>query len=173
MTPTLIIRLPLRSALTNVADHARWNACDYSEARNIVCNNRAGANQRTFADRDAREYCCIAANARAFLNHSFNHLPVGFRLRRTIFVHRTRINVVGKHHPMADKTFILNDNALADEGVRRDLATLTDADVLLNLDKGADLRVRANRTAVEIDQVRLKNTDARTNDYVRCYRHVF
>src|SRR5688572_5867660 len=168
MTPILII---VHFSFANVANHTRGNAGDDREARNVARNNRARANQRAFTDRDAREDCRAATDARASSDNRLNNFPVSLRLRRAIGVHRTRIDVVRKHHTMTDKTFILNRDAFTDETMRRDLTTFTDLRVLLYLNKRADLRVRADRTAVEIDQVGLKDANAGTDDYVRCYRH--
>jgi len=73
---------------------------------------------------------------------------------------------------MSDETLILDRDAFADERVRGDLATFTNARVLLYLDERADLRVRSDRTTVEVYKIRLKDANPGTDDYVSCYRHV-
>src|SRR5687768_14686538 len=174
MTPTLIIRLPSRkrSVVPNVADHARRNSRDDCEAWNVVCHDRARANQRAFADRNASEDRSIAADAGSFLHDRFDHFPIGFGLRRAIGVHRLRINVVRKHHAVSDKTFIFDSHAFTDERMGRYFATLADARILLNLNKRTDLCFRTDLAAVKIDEVGLKDAHAVTDDYVCCYRHL-
>jgi len=63
---------------------------------------------------------------------------------------------------MTHEALVFDRHSFADERVRRDLATLADARILLYLDKRTDLRVRADRTAVKIDQIRLKDPGAWT-----------
>jgi hypothetical protein len=61
---------------------------------------------------------------------------------------------------MPDETLVLNLHAFANKTVRRDFATRSHDHVLLNLDKRADLSLVADRTAVQIHQIRLKDPDA-------------
>jgi hypothetical protein len=50
--------------------------------------------------------------------------------------------------------------------VRGDLAARTNDRVFLHLDKGADLAFIPDRTAVEINQVGLKDADVVSQDYI-------
>ena len=66
---------------------------------------------------------------------------------------------------MADKDFIFNLDALADEGVAGDFASAADAGPFLNFDEGADPAFVADFAAVEIYEV--VNDDVATELYVR------
>jgi hypothetical protein len=67
---------------------------------------------------------------------------------------------------VADETLVFDRDALANKGVRRDLATLADRRVILNFYKRADLCFVPDRTAVQVNQVRLKDADVASQDYV-------
>src|SRR5262245_50879916 len=60
---------------------------------------------------------------------------------------------------MADKHFVLDFDAFADERMRRDLAERTDRRVLLKRDKGPDLRIVANLASIQVHQIRVVNDD--------------
>jgi hypothetical protein len=53
---------------------------------------------------------------------------------------------------MTDKDVVLDGHALANKGVRGDLAIPSDEGVLLDLDERSDPAVVADRAAVEIDE---------------------
>jgi hypothetical protein len=53
---------------------------------------------------------------------------------------------------MADKHIVIDMDALADEGMRRDLAAPTNACVPLNLDKRADPGVIPDRAFIEVHE---------------------
>jgi hypothetical protein len=60
---------------------------------------------------------------------------------------------------VADEDLVLDVDPLTDEGVRRNLAARSDRRVLLDLDERTDLRLIADRAAVEVDEVRMKDPD--------------
>ena len=54
---------------------------------------------------------------------------------------------------MADEDLILDRDALTDEGVTRDLASPSDARILLNLDEGTNFCLVSNLAAVQVDEL--------------------
>jgi hypothetical protein len=69
-----------------------------------------------------------------------------------MWVRGFREAVIRKHYAMPNEDLILDENTLADERVRRDLASSTNRRVLLNLDERAYSSVIANGATVEIDE---------------------
>jgi hypothetical protein len=67
------------------------------------------------------------------------HLPVSLALELARPRGGARIGVVDERDAVADEDGVLDGDALADEGVRRDLAATSHRDVLLDLDEGPDL----------------------------------
>jgi hypothetical protein len=63
---------------------------------------------------------------------------------------------------MADEYLILDHDALADERVRRDLASGTNLRPFLDLDESPDLGLVTNLAAIEVDERRLKDVDVLT-----------
>jgi hypothetical protein len=72
---------------------------------------------------------------------------------------------------MPEEYFVLNHYAFAHEGMGGDLAALANDNVLLDLDKSANLGILPDRTTVEIDQVRMANYYSVTQPNIGCNRH--
>jgi hypothetical protein len=73
---------------------------------------------------------------------------------------------------MSDETLVVDLNAFTNKSVRGDLTTHPDNRVLLDLYKRADLRFVANRTAVQVNQIRLKDADVASQNYICCDWHL-
>jgi hypothetical protein len=54
---------------------------------------------------------------------------------------------------VADENIVLDRDAFTNEGVARDLATLANGSVLLDLDKGTNLRFITDFASVKIDEL--------------------
>jgi len=78
-------------------------------------------------------------------------------LQLAAFGHGARVDVVYKHHPVADKHSVFNRHPFANEAVTRDLTVTTNGSALLNPDKRADLRAVANRSTFEFYQSAIEN----------------
>jgi hypothetical protein len=63
---------------------------------------------------------------------------------------------------MADEHLVLDGDAFAQEGVRRDLAARADTRASLDLDQGADLCLVADGAAIEIDWTGMVDLDVAT-----------
>ena len=135
-----------------LSDDSRWNTCNDRVVWNVPGDDSAGSNERAFADRDAGDDGGVAADRCCALHAGDFNLPVGLSLKAAVGIGRARMAVVGEHDAMTDEDFVFDDHAFTDESVRRDLATRTDRGVLLDLDKGSDLRVAADRATVQIHQ---------------------
>jgi hypothetical protein len=66
------------------------------------------ADRGAFADLHSGQNSGIAPNGGTPLDASLNYRPVSFGLQTAIEICRSRIDVVGKHHPIADKYFIFD-----------------------------------------------------------------
>src|SRR5262249_21750339 len=71
-----------------------------------------------------------------------------------------RINIIDKHHAVADKDIVFNGDAFADKRMRRNLAARADRGVLLHLDEGADFTFVAYLAPVKIDEIWLEDLDS-------------
>jgi len=136
----------------------------------IVGDYGPRSNHRALADCDPAEYNRTASDGCAAFYASTDYLPVVFILQST-FSGCTRIQIVDEHHSVSHEYVIFDRYSFANKSMRRDLAAAADNRVLLNFDKGADLGFIANRTAVEIDQIRLKDLDPLTQYNISCDRH--
>ena len=58
--------------------------------------------------------------------------------------------VVNEHHPVGDDAVVADGDQFAHKGVRLDLASLSDDDILLDLHKRADKRVIADAEPVKV-----------------------
>src|SRR5690606_27598159 len=70
-----------------------------------------------------------------------------------------------------DEYVVLDGDALADETVRRDLASLADRGTTLYFHECADSALVADRTPIEVDQLRVKDLDALAKQDVLGNRH--
>src|SRR6185503_17261907 len=146
-------------------DHRR-DAGDDGAGRNVLGYYSAGAHERAFANRHAAEDRRVAADRGAPRHPRFDQLPVRLGLQDAFAADGTRIRVVDEHHPVTDEDAVLDGDAVADEGVARDLAVGSDHGAALHLDEGADARVAADPAAVQVDQPRLWNRHVWTHLYV-------
>lgn len=108
-----------------------------------------GSNQGLFANRHAGQDHGPTADGGTPAHARRDHLPVRLGLRLS-FTRRVRVEVVDEHHPVPDEYLVLDRHAFADEAVTGDLTTSPDHGVFLDLDKGANARVVADLTPVQI-----------------------
>src|SRR5580704_7912850 len=101
-----------------------------------------------------------------------NHIPVRIGLHSACFVRGPRVDVVGKDYAVANEDFVFDGDAFANETVRGDFTPLTDAGILLNLDKAADLRPLPNTAAIEIHKRWLRDHNVGGELDVTCDRHL-
>ena len=64
-----------------------------------------------------------------------------------------RIGVVDERDAVADEDVVFNRDALADKRMARDLAALADGGILLDFDKGSNLRLIPDFASVQIDEL--------------------
>src|SRR5215471_8935086 len=139
-----MILFPQRSG--GISQHGR-------AGRNILRDDRAGADDGAFANRHTRKDGSAAADAGPALDKGRNRTPVGIRLQLPSGIGSPWDSVVNEGDSMTDKNLVFDGYGFANKRVRRDLAEAPDAGVLLNFDEGADLRAVADLAAVEIDEV--------------------
>src|SRR5579863_1137588 len=132
--------------------HARWIADGESPRRHVVSYQRTGADHRTLANVHAAHDDRAAADRGVAMHHRAFKAPVAFALRRTIGIGRARPAIVDKNHAVADEDFILDRDPGTNEAVARDFAAGADQRVALDFDERADTGVRADFTAVEINE---------------------
>src|SRR6185312_8897892 len=102
-------------------------------------------NDSGLADGDAAQNRAAGADrSPAFYDGPYD-LPVSLGLQRTAVACSAGIPIINKGHVVADKDIILNLNPLTDEGVARHFNVGAELCILLDLDKGADLAVIADR----------------------------
>jgi hypothetical protein len=75
--------------------------------------------------------------------------------------------VVDEDDTVSDEYIILYRDAFADEGVRRDLAPLTDHSAFLDFDERADLGIRTNTASIEVHEIGVEDDDAFTKGDAR------
>src|SRR5207237_6368675 len=92
--------------------------------------------------------------------------PVGGAAHRVVRIHRLREQVVDEHDAVAHEDAVANRHARADERVARNLAVPADDRARLDLDERADLRVVADRAAIQVHELRLRDGDAVAKDHV-------
>src|SRR5690606_22487019 len=88
-----------------------------------------------------------------------------------VIVRGAREAVVREHHAVADEDLVLDVHALADERVRGHLAACADEGVLLDLHERADARLVADRAAVEIHEIGVKDPDVLPEANAVCNGH--
>src|SRR4029450_11236676 len=115
-------------------------------------DDAAGADDGVLADDDLRENRGTRSDRRPPPDERRFNGPVGLGLQRAAGRRRPRKRVVDERDAVADEHLILDRDAGADERVARDLAAPADRGVTLDLDERSDLRVVADRAAVEIDE---------------------
>jgi hypothetical protein len=126
----------------------------------ITCNNCASGyvayHQRSRTDQGARadfytaHYDRATSNRRASSYYGPLHLPVALSLRLPTGDRRAWITIVNEDHPMTNEHLVLYCYPGADERVTRDLATVANGCVALNLDESTQASVISHDAAVEI-----------------------
>src|SRR5207237_2781569 len=88
---------------------------------NVFSYDRARADYGALADLDAAEDGRVRADGCAAADDCRFELPVRFGLRRSVGACGAGAAVVDEHDAVADEDFVLDVDALADEGVARNL----------------------------------------------------
>ena len=135
-----------------------------------MCDDRSCTNHRALADGYASKNDRAAADRGASLHAGRNDLPICFGLQSAVGG-GSRVQIIDEHDPVPDENVILDGYTLTDERVRGNLAATSDEGVLLNLNERSDFCIVAKRTAVEIDQIGLEDSDSATQDNVGRYWH--
>jgi hypothetical protein len=86
------------------------------------------------------------------LNHGGLAIPIDFRLKLARGISRPRIAVVDESNTVTDEDPGLNRDALADEAMAANLATVADPGALLDFNERPNLCFIANFTAVEVHE---------------------
>src|SRR5881227_1981867 len=164
--------------LSLVTRHCFYYSCgiagDDRAGGNVFSYYRARADYRALAYLDAAEDGRVRADGCAAADDCRFELPVRFGLRRAVFARGAGTAVVDEHDAVADEDFVLDADALADEGVARNLAARAYARALLDFDEGADARLVADAAAVEVDEAVDSNVAAQDNvrsDAAKLSRH--
>src|SRR5215831_17084697 len=147
----LLIRVPLIGECTK--DSCRV-ACHDCTRGNVVGHNAPGTDDGVFSDGDVRKDRRAGSDRCTLLHHRSFHPPVRGGLQLAGCGRGSRIRIVDEHDAVADKHLILNRHTLADERVARNLASPSNASVLLNLDEGPNLGLITHLAAVEVDEYR-------------------
>src|SRR2546426_2344312 len=126
-----------------VAEYTCRHSGNGRARRDILRHDRAGADERTLANRDAAHDHGAAPDRRPSTDARRHDLPVGLGLERAAGG-RARIAIVDEHHAVTDEDLVLDRHPLAQERMRGDLAPGADAHALLNLDERTDLRLVAD-----------------------------
>ena len=126
--------------------------------RHVAGHHGSSTDQCAFSDSYSTENDGTAAKRSASLNPRRHHFPVFLGLE-TVIGRRTRIQIVNKDDAVPDEDIILDRDAFADEGVRRDLATPSNSGVFLHLDECSYLAFVADGATLEVDQFWLKDLD--------------
>ncbi len=131
-----------------------------------MCDHRSRPYHRAFSDRNPRKHHRSAADRRTLFHPGWDHLPVSLGLQPSV-LGCPGIQVVGKHHAVANENVILDSNSLADKAVRGYFAAAANRRILLDFHKRADLGLISDGASVKIDQLGLKYLDALTEDHIR------
>lgn len=93
----------------------------------------------------------IAANGCATLDQCRDALPVVLRLQVPLFCYRPRVSIVDEHHSVADEDAVFNSHTLTNKGMAGNLHPAADSRPFLDLDKGTNLALVTNFTAIQVD----------------------
>src|SRR5689334_3703147 len=124
------LRLASLPQVACVPDYARRNADDDRVVGYIFVHYGSGPDHRALADGHPRDDRRIGADRCAPAHAGALDLPIGRVLQGAILVRGARVTVVDEHDAVADEYLVLDDDALANERVRGDLATRPDLRVL-------------------------------------------
>ena len=134
------------------AEKPRGIARDDCPGRYIFCNHAACADGGSFADGHSAKDCRSGPDGSAAFNECPDALPIRLGLQFTRGGGGPRKPIVDEGDIMADKNFVLDRDAFADERVAGNFAALADPNPFLNLDKRADFRVVADFAAVQVGE---------------------
>jgi hypothetical protein len=81
------------------------------------------------------------------------------------------VPVIDEENSVADENLVFDVDPGADEAVRGYLATLTDPDVLLDLDERPDAGVVADSAAIKIHEIGMRDHHACGQHDIGCNRH--
>ena len=111
------------------------------------------------SDRQAWQNGGVRADRGAALHLGEFELPVFLSHGRAVGIGRPRQSIVGKHHAVANKDFVFNNDSLANKAVGGDFATRADRSVFLDFHEGTDAAVISNRATVKVHLIRMINLD--------------
>jgi hypothetical protein len=120
--------------------------------QNIFGDQAAGADDRILPDSHIAQNSDTRADGCSLSHNCRFDLPVCLCLEPAACIDRTRVFVIDEDYAMTDEYVILDGDTLADKGMALYLAVLSDMRILLDLDKGSDLCIVADRAAVKIDE---------------------
>src|SRR5207248_8718963 len=86
-------------------------------------------------------------------------LPVVLSHRRDVGIGRPGQSIVGKHHAVANKDFVFNNDSLANKAVGGDFAAGADRSVFLDFHKGPYAAVVPNGAAIKVHLIWMINRD--------------
>jgi hypothetical protein len=152
--------------IINKSDDSRGVAGDDGVRRDIFSYHAAGTNDRIFTHGDAGQQGCAGSDRRAFFNKCGDTGPIVIGLQFTACGCCPRIKVVDEGDIVTDKNVMFDGDTFADEGVAGNFTVFTDLCAFLNFNEGAYLRIIADFTAVEVDEV--EDFDAFTEFYILC-----
>jgi hypothetical protein len=131
----------------------------------IASDHCARANHRLFAYGHPGKNYGSASNGSSPFDARSHNQPIIFSLQSP-FHGRARIQIIGEHNAVPDENVVFDGHAFANKRVRRNLATLPDNRILLDLNKRSNFGVIADCTAVEIYQIRLEYLHTVAQDYI-------
>lgn len=139
--------------------------------RHIFCDDSPRSHQGPVSDRHSGQDRRVATNTRALPDESLNNLPIRLTLRTPVRIGGSWIKVICKHHAMADKNFVVYFDAFANKAMGRYFASGAHAGILLNFDERSNSRAIADRAAIKIDLVGVKNPDPLAQSHGLIDRH--
>jgi hypothetical protein len=117
---------------------------------NVSGDHGAGSYESPRPDSNAAEDDHSGAEGGTALDHGSQEGPIGIALGSAFFGRCARKLVVDEENPMTDEDLVFDFDAVADEGVARDLASRADHRSALYLHERADARVVADPATVEV-----------------------
>jgi hypothetical protein len=155
-------------------DNPRRITYHHRPRRDIFRYHTPGANHGAFTNRNPAKQGDPRTNRGVSFYQSGNTFPISFRLQLAIDIRGPGMEIVGKGDIMTDENFVFERHPLADKGMARNFAAVSDFGALLDFDESADLYVVANFTPIQIDKPMEPNVptqlDIRSNPLQRLLR---